>query len=108
VESALGWKQFTELFKYDNPVAKVDSDGIWSYDEKKYALIRQKVPGEDTVGDLVVTYEVLDDDFDSKREVMMSACGIGDGDTLKLFDELTTTVCEGYTGKKEFVRKYAR
>ena len=108
VEKAFNWKKFTEPFKYENPVARVDPDGIWSYDEHSCSLIRQKMPGQDTVGDLEVSYEVLDDDFDTKREVMMSACGIGDGDTLQPFDELTTSVCEGYTGKKDFVKKYVR
>ena len=106
MEKALGWKRFTELFKYEDPVARVDPDGIWSYDDTNHALIRKKVPGEDTVGDLVVTYDVLDDDFDAKKEVMMSACGIGNGDSLLPFDELSTSVCAGYTGKKDFVRKY--
>lgn len=69
LETALGWKQFTDLFKYEDPVARVDDDGIWSYEESTHSLIRQKVPGKDTVGDLKVTYWVLDADFDSKREV---------------------------------------
>ena len=87
-------------------MARIDPNGIWSYDENNHALTRQRVPGEDTIGDLIVSYEVLNDLFDSKREVMMSACGIGNGDKLLHFDELSTTVCAGYTGKKDFVRKY--
>lgn len=50
------------------------------------------MPGEDTVGDLIVYFEVLAGDFDSKREVQMSACGIGRGDCLEKFEELTTSV----------------
>ena len=45
MERALGWKPFTELFRYEDPVARVDEDGIWSYEENNHALIRQKVPG---------------------------------------------------------------
>ena len=37
---AFGWKKFTELFKYEDPVARVDPDGIWSYEEKTFTLIR--------------------------------------------------------------------
>ena len=66
---ALNWKKFTELFKYEDPVARVDPDGIWSYQESSNSLIRQKVPGKDTVGDLIVEYLVLNADFDSKKEV---------------------------------------
>ncbi len=77
LEEALGWKKLEDLFKYEDPVARVDPDGIWSYDETNHSLIRQKVPGEDTVGDLRVSYEVLNADFDEKKEVQMSACGIG-------------------------------
>ena len=43
--SAYGLKRYTDLFKYEDPVARVDKDGIWSYDTKQGALIRQKVPG---------------------------------------------------------------
>ena len=60
------------------------------------------------MGDLIVSYEVLDDDFDDKREVMMSACGVGNGEKLEKFDELITTVCAGYTSKKDFVRTYLK
>ena len=67
---AFGWKKLTDLFKYEDPVARVDPDGIWSFQESTGSLIRQKVPGEDTVGDLIVSFFVLDADFDdSKREV---------------------------------------
>ena len=38
--SALGWKLFTDLFKYEDPVARVDPDGIWSYEESTHTLIR--------------------------------------------------------------------
>lgn len=37
---AFGWKKYTELFKYEDPVARVDPDGIWSYHEKTFTLIR--------------------------------------------------------------------
>lgn len=34
--NAFGWKRFTEPFKYEDPVARVDPDGIWSYNENKH------------------------------------------------------------------------
>ena len=105
---ALGWKPYPDLFKYEDPVARVDPDGIWSFDEKSSSLIRQKVPGEDTIGDLKVSYEVLDADFDDKREVQMSACGVGKGDKLVRFEELKAVVCEHYTSKKDFIKRFAR
>ena len=55
-----------------------------------------------------MTFDVLNDDFDDKREVMMSACGVGNGEKLELFDELSTTVCSGYTSKKDFARTYLK
>ena len=54
-------------------------------------------------------YEVLDGDFDtgSKREIQMSACGIGKEDhSLERLEGLTTTVCEGFVGKKDFVARF--
>ena len=100
VEKALGWKKFTNLFQYEDPAPRIDDDGIWSYDEKQHVIIRQKVPGVNTIGDIVISYEVLDEDFDSKREVMMSACGVAIKNKLQRFEQLSTTVCSGYTGKK--------
>lgn len=107
LERAFGWKKFTDLFKYEDPVARVDPDGIWSYDEDSCSLIRQIVPGKDTIGDIIVSYEVLDADFDSKREVQMSACGIGKQEKLVRFSEMRTTLCEHFTGKKEFIKMHA-
>ena len=62
------------------------------------------MPGKDTVGDLKVRFLVLNADFDTgKKEVEMSACGIAKGDRLQRFDEISRTVCEHYTSKKNFI-----
>ena len=37
---AIDWKQFTDMFKYEAPVARVDPEGIWSYEESTNRLIR--------------------------------------------------------------------
>ena len=37
---AIDWKQFTDIFKYEAPVARVDPEGIWSYEESTNRLIR--------------------------------------------------------------------
>jgi len=109
LEHAFGWKVFTSLFKYDEPIARIDSDGIWSYEESTHCLIRQKVPGEDNIGDLKVTWFVLNADFDdTKKEVQMSACGVAKDDRLERFEELTRTACENYTSKQNFIKAFAK
>ena len=109
LEQVFGWKVFTQLFKYDDPVARVDPDGIWSYEESTSSFIRQKVPGQDSIGDLKVNWFVLNADFDdSKKEVEMSACGVARNDRLQRFEELTRTVCGDYVSKKNFIKAYTK
>ena len=75
---ALGWtygrSQYKELFKHSEFVAPDDRDGTWTFDSENHMLRRIKIEGEETVGDLKVTYEAIDG-FTADKGMVVSAIG---------------------------------
>lgn len=54
----------------DKISALVDSKGIWMYDKNENCFVRQRNPGQDTIGDIRVTYLIAPD------KIRQSYCGI--------------------------------
>ena len=61
--------QLKNIFESDFEDDYVDPRGTWKYNDKKHYLHRRKVAGEDTVGDLQVTWFVLNAGFEDEKEV---------------------------------------
>ena len=83
----------------------VDPRGTWRYNGKKHYLHRRKVDGKDTVGDLQVTWLVLNAGFEDEKEVQMSACGYAQGGQLKKIPELDCMLSMDYTSKRQFIKE---
>ena len=74
----LGWKigrsQYKQLFQHSEFKAPVDPDGVWTYNERENMIRRSKVEGEDSIGDLKVTYETING-FCAEENMNVSAIG---------------------------------
>ena len=62
------------MFKHSEFQAPEDADGVWTFDERKQLIRRRKVPNEDSIGDLKVTYETIDG-FTAEKGMEVSAIG---------------------------------
>ena len=62
------------MFKHSDFKAPSDPAGEWTFNEKKQLIRRSKVQGEDSIGDLKVTYQVIDG-FTPEKGMVVSAIG---------------------------------
>ena len=59
LEKAFGTTQLTDMSKHAKISAAFDRNGIWEKDSHSNRLVRRKNPGRDTIGDIRVSYRVL-------------------------------------------------
>ena len=59
LENAFGTTKLTEMAKHAKISAEFDRNGIWEKDSQNNRLVRRKNPGRDTIGDIRVSYRVL-------------------------------------------------
>ena len=58
LEKAFGTTKL-DMAKNANISAEFDRNGIWEKDSQNNRLVRRKNPGRDTIGDIRVSYRVL-------------------------------------------------
>ena len=69
--------KYTDMFKYSPFKASQDSEGTWTFDAQKQELRRHKKAGQDTEGDIKVTYSVYKNFFKAKDKHDLSVTAIG-------------------------------
>ena len=99
------------MFQHSQFEAPEDPEGTWTFDESKQLIRRRKVPSQDSIGDLKVTYEVING-FSADGQLEVSAAGRQYTDKrtgtvrLEKHPELETTLVRGKMAKFDLVKKY--
>ena len=109
LERAFGRTQLRDLRQPGGaPSAEWDRNGVWAVDSRNGCLVRQRNPGKDTVGDIRIKYEVLQD-FDRAHTggVYVSVCGVPGGNSIHPWRILSCSVQKGVTSLQSIMNKYA-
>ena len=106
IEKGFGLTKLTNLFKHGRISTEQDRNGIWQHDSGNSRLVRQRNPGKDTIGDIRVTYRVLNQ-FDGigSREVTATVCGVPQGNRITNWGPLSGSVMAGKTDRETFLNK---
>ena len=99
IESAFGLRKLTDLFKHGQCNVANDREGIWQHDSRNSCLVRQRNPGRDTVGDVKVSYRVIN--LGPRATVL----GIPNGNRLDRWSSLSTSVMAGIVDKMTFLQQ---
>ena len=106
LKDAFGLRKLQDIFAHGQLSAEFDKSGIWAVDSKNHCIVRQRNPGKDTVGDVRVSYQVLNQ-FEMVRSghVQASVCGVPQGNRIVRWPKLTSSVMSGTLTKDKFLEK---
>ena len=101
--------KFTEMFKHSPFEAPDDTQGTWTFDAENQELRRRKKAGQDTEGDIKVTYAVFKT-FHKRSKPDMKVTAIGrqktiDNQSMALIplEEFRTMLVRHHIGKSDFI-----
>ena len=96
----------TQLRSLNAPSAAWDRNGVWAVDSRNGCLVRQRNPGKDTVGDIRIKYEVLQEFDRGSGSVYASVCGVPGGNAIHPWSALSCSVQKGATSLHSIMNAY--